>query len=89
MEHAQLKQSLKSASRVSFGATDTAADDKPKAVHRSFYADSPLKKKFKTEPPQGTGTEGERVEIAPSQLDQDGNEDENMPQKEGGNSATF
>ena len=78
-----MKQSLKSTSGVSFGANDTAVQDRPKSVHRSFYPDSPLKKKVRTEAPLGTGVEEQNKAVAATQLDEDQKEDENMPQKEG------
>ena len=81
---------MKSASGVSFGATDTVAKDIPKVVHKSFYADSPFRKKVKTAATTGTGVEQQNGEVAATQLDEDSKEDEKMPQKdgEGGSSAT-
>lgn len=82
-----VKQSLKSSSGVSFGANDTGMQDRPKTVHRSFYADSPIKKKVKTDAPAGPGG-AEQQEVAATQLDEAAKEDEDMPSKEGeGNSS--
>ena len=82
-----VKQSLKSSSGVSCGANETGVKDRPKTVHRSFYADSPIKKKVKIDAPVGPGSE-EQKEVATTQLDEVTKEDENMPPKEGEGSSS-